>query len=105
MDKIQKMIEAYNKKARKWGFDEIEIVNGRISKPFAEKVNMNYGFFKAIKVLYQNGYMKEDYEKIKNALPIEKEMVLSSEQPSHIYESTKHEESIEEQAFANTFRE
>ena len=105
MDKIQKMIEAYNKKAHKWGFDEIEIVNGRISKPFAEKVNMNYGFFKAIKVLYQNGYMKEDYDKIKNALPpIQKEMVISSEKPSHIYDSPKKEMTIEEQAFANTFK-
>ena len=104
MDKIQKMVEAYNKKARKWGFDEIEIIDGKISKSFVGKVNMNGGFFKGINILYQNGYMKEDYEKIKNALPIENEMVLSSEQPSHIYENTKHEESIEEQAFANTFR-
>ena len=101
MDKIQKMIEAYNKKARKWGFDEIEIINGRISKPFAEKVNMNYGFFKAIKVLYQNGYMKEDYDKIKNALP-----PIKVEEPKPIEKKieVKHEISIEEQAFANTFK-
>jgi len=101
MDKIQKMIEAYNKKARKWGFDEIEIVNGRISKPFAEKVNMNYGFFKAIKVLYQNGYMKEDYDKIKNALP-----PIKVEEPKPIEKKVEveHEISIEEQAFANTFK-
>ena len=101
MDKIQKMIEAYNKKARKWGFDEIEIINGRISKPFAEKVNMNYGFFKAIKVLYQNGYMKEDYDKIKNALP-----PIKVEEPKPIEKKVEveHEISIEEQAFANTFK-
>ena len=104
MDKIQKMVEAYNKKANKWGFDEIEIVDGKISKEFTEKSTKGKGLFGSINILYQNGYMKEDYEKIKNALPIEKEMVLSSEQPSHIYESTKHEESIEEQAFTNTFR-
>jgi phosphosulfolactate synthase (CoM biosynthesis protein A) len=102
MDKIQKMIEAYNKKARKWGFDEIEIVNGRISKPFMEKVNMNYGFFKAIKVLYQNGYMKEEYYKIKKALP--KVTPMKVETPIEKKVEVKHKESIEEQALANTFR-
>ena len=68
MSKVEKMIEAYNKKAKKWGFDEIEIVNGKISKPFINKINFDGGFFKGIKILYQNGYMEEDYNKIEKAL-------------------------------------
>jgi phosphosulfolactate synthase (CoM biosynthesis protein A) len=105
MDKIQKMVEAYNKTARKWGFDEIEIIDGKISKSFVGKVNMNGGFFKGINILYQNGYMKEDYEKIKNSLPqVTKEKAISFEKPSHVYEEHKHEMTIEEEALANTFR-
>jgi phosphosulfolactate synthase (CoM biosynthesis protein A) len=105
MDKIQKMVEAYNKKANKWGFDEIEIVDGKISRNFTEKSTEGKGFFGSINILYQNGYMKEDYEKIKNSLPqVTKEKVISFEKPSHIYNNPKHEESIEEQAFANTFK-
>jgi phosphosulfolactate synthase (CoM biosynthesis protein A) len=101
MDKIQKMVEAYNKKARKWGFDEIEIIDGKISKSFVGKVNMNGGFFKGINILYQNGYMKEDYDKIKTALSS-----IKAETPKPIEKKVevKHEKSIEEQAFANTFR-
>lgn len=101
MDKIQKMIEAYNKKARKWGFDEIEIVDGKISKSFVCKVNMNGGIFKGINILYQNGYMKEDYDKIKTALSS-----IKAETPKPIEKKVevKHEKSIEEQAIANTFR-
>ena len=30
MNKIEKMVKAYNKKAEKWGYDNIEIVNGSI---------------------------------------------------------------------------
>ena len=68
MEKINKMIEAYNKKAEKWGFDEIKISNGTITTQFKEKSNDNCSFFKKIKIVYQNGYMQEDYEKIKKEL-------------------------------------
>jgi phosphosulfolactate synthase (CoM biosynthesis protein A) len=99
------MVKAYNKKAQKWGFDEIEIVNGKISKEFSEKSTEGKGFFGSINVIYQNRYMKEDYEKIKNSLPqVTKEIVLSSEKPSNVYEEHKHEMTIEEEALANTFR-
>lgn len=101
MDKIQKMIEAYNKKARKWGFDEIEIVDGKISKSFVCKVNMNGGIFKGINILYQNGYMKEDYDKIKTALSSIK---AETPQPIEKKVEVKQQKSIEEQAIANTFR-
>jgi len=102
MDKIQKIIEAYNKKARKWGFDEIEIVDGKISKSFVGKVNMNGGIFKGIKILYQNGYMKEEYDKIKKALPKVTPMKVETQIEKKV--EVKHKESIEEQALANTFR-
>ena len=68
MEKINKMIEAYNKKAVKWGYDEIKISNGTIVPQFKEKSNDNCSFFKKIKIVYQNGYMQEDYEKIKKEL-------------------------------------
>ncbi len=68
MAKIDKMIEAYNKKAKKWGFDELEVNNGSLNVEFKEKTTVGYSCFERIKVLYQNGYMKEDYEKIKKAL-------------------------------------
>ena len=101
MDKIQKMVEAYNKKASKWGFDEIEIVDGKISKEFTEKSTKGKGIFGSINVIYQNGYMKEDYEKIKNSLP-----PIKVEEPKPIEKKVeiKHDISIEEQAFANTFK-
>jgi len=88
-----------------WGFDEIEIVDGKISKEFTEKSTKGKGFFGSINILYQNGYMKEDYEKIKNSLPqVTKEKAISFEKPSHVYEEHKHEMTIEEEALANTFR-
>ena len=99
MDKIQKMIEAYNNKAHKWGFDEIEIVDGKISKEFSEKSTEGKGFFGSINILYQNGYMKEDYDKIKNSLSL-----IKVEKPIEKKTEVKHEESIEEQAFSNTFK-
>lgn len=68
MAKVEKMIEAYNKKAKKWGFDELEVNNGSLNVEFKEKTTVGYSHFERIKVLYQNGYMKEDYEKIKKAL-------------------------------------
>lgn len=70
MEKIQKMIEAYNKKAKKWGYDEISIENNQINKPFAEKTTIGCSFCGKIKIAYQNGYLKEDYEKIEKALNI-----------------------------------
>ena len=118
MDKIQKMVEAYNKKARKWGFDEIEIVNCEISKKFSEKSTEGKGFFGKVNTLYQNGYMKEDYNKIKKALwykhgecsPTIKNALPKADVSYDLslihfpYEEPKHELSIEEQALANTFR-
>ena len=102
MDKIQKMIEAYNKKANKWGFDEIEIVDGKISKEFTEKSTKGKGLFGSINILYQNGYMKEDYDKIAKALSLIKvENSKSTEKKIEV----KYEKSIEEEAFANTFKE
>lgn len=98
MEKIKEMVEAYNKKAHKWGFDEIEIIDGKISKEFTEKSTEGKGIFGSINVLYQNGYMKEDYEKIKNALP----QVTTIEVKKKV--EVKRNESIEEQALANTFK-
>ena len=101
MEKIQKMIKAYNKKAKKWGFDEIEVVNGKLSKGFSEKSTSGNSFFGKINVIYQNGYMKEDYEKIKNALP-----PIKAEEPKPIEKKVevKQEKTIEEEAFEKTFK-
>ena len=98
IQKIQKMIEAYNKKANKWGFDKIEVT---LNTEFKEKTTIGYSFFGRIKVLYQNGYMKEYYKKIKNSLP-----PIKVEEPKPIEKKVeiKHDISIEEQAFANTFK-
>lgn len=111
MEQIKKMIEAYNKKAQKWGFDEIEIVNGEISKKFSEKTTFNYGFFTKIKILYQNGYMKEDYEKIKNALSLIKfkepktnNVIVEDSVLPLLKETIKYDETIEEEALKNTFK-
>ena len=68
MEKVEKMIKAYNEKARKWGFEELTVDNSSINSYFKEKEIIDDSFFKKIKILYQNGYMKEDYEKIKKAL-------------------------------------
>jgi hypothetical protein len=70
MKKIQKMIEAYNKKAKKWEYDEISIENNQINKPFIEKTTIGCSFWEKIKIVYRNGYLKEDYEKIEKALNI-----------------------------------
>jgi hypothetical protein len=64
------MIKAYNKKAKKWGYDEISIENNQINKPFIEKTTIGYSFWRKIKIAYQNEYLKEDYEKIEKALNI-----------------------------------
>ncbi|MCR4853875.1 MAG: hypothetical protein K5893_09830 [Prevotella sp.] len=56
MKKLEKMIKAYNKKAAKWGFDSIEIVDGKISRPFVEKPLEHLPFFPSLKIAYQNGY-------------------------------------------------
>lgn len=68
MEKINKMIEAYNKKAVKWGYDLICVINDKLNEPFIEKSTEGMSFFKKIKTTFQNGYMKEDYEKIKKEL-------------------------------------
>lgn len=101
MEKIQKMIEAYNKKAKKWGFDEIEVVNGKLSKEFSEKSTSGNSFFGKINVIYQNGYMKEDYEKIKNVLPPIK---AEESKPIEKKVEVRHEKTIEEEAFEKTFK-
>ena len=98
------MIEAYNKKAKKWGFDEIEVVNGKISKDFSEKEMNGKGFLAKIKTLYQNGYMKEDYLAIKNVLP----QITFNEPKTNetiVRDTVLSQETIEEQALKNTFKE
>ena len=42
MAKIDKMIEAYNKKAKKWGFDELEVNNGSLNVEFKAKTTVGY---------------------------------------------------------------
>jgi len=68
MTKINTMIEAYNKKARKWGYDEISVENGKLNREFIEKSTLGMSFWKKIKTAYRNGYLEEDYEKIKAKL-------------------------------------
>lgn len=66
MNKIEKMVKAYNKKAEKWGYDKIEIVNGSINKPFKIKYNCmeSMNVFKKMKMMYRDGNLMEDYYKI-----------------------------------------
>jgi len=73
MKKLEKMITAYNKKAEKWGFSKIEVVNGKITEDFVEKPYDGLPFFAFMKVAYQNGYLKEDYEKIEKRLSLLKD--------------------------------
>lgn len=104
MEQIKKMIEAYNKKAKKWGFDEIEVNNGSLNTEFKEKTTIGYSFFGRIKVLYQNGYMKEDYLAIKNVLP----QITFNEPKTNetiVRDTVLSQETIEEQALKNTFKE
>ena len=65
--KLEKMISAYNKRAGKWGFNELEIKDGKLVKEFVEQPVFG-SFLSKIATLYKNGYMKEDYEKIKKTL-------------------------------------
>ena len=57
-----------NNKAKKWKYDEISIESNQINKPFIEKTTIGCSFWRKIKIAYQNGYLKEDYEKIEKAL-------------------------------------
>ena len=68
MKRIDKLIEAYNKKAEKWGYTPIVMQNGRILNEFDEKETDGLPFLKRLIVLYRNGYLKEDYEKIQSML-------------------------------------
>lgn len=67
MKTVNEKIEAYNKKAKKWGYKPIVIRKGKVVGEFDEKYL--YGsFFHRIKMAYHNGYLKEDFEKIKKEL-------------------------------------
>ena len=68
MERIDKLIDAYNKKAEKWGYNPIVVKNGRMINAFDEKDVNGLPFFKRLTVLFQNGYLKEDYEKINDLL-------------------------------------
>jgi hypothetical protein len=68
MKKVNEMIEAYNKKAEKWGYKKIEIIDGKIGHEFDTKPENEGSLFKKMGIVYKNGYMKGDYEKIKKAL-------------------------------------
>ena len=68
MEKIEKMIKAYNKKAEKWGYETVNVENGKTMEKFVGKPLDGLSFFKKIKVAYQNGYLNEDYDKIKKEL-------------------------------------
>lgn len=112
MEKIKKMIESYNKTAQKWGFDGIEIINGKISKDFSEKTTYAMGFFKKIKIIFQNGYMEDDYQKIKKALSEIKLKEQKTDDAVTVEDSAntlgkktaKYDETIEEEALKNTFK-
>ncbi len=68
MGKIEKMVLAYNRKADKWGYAKITVSNGKIMEKFVGKPLDGLSFLKKIKVVYQNGYLNEDYDKIKKEL-------------------------------------
>jgi hypothetical protein len=111
MEQVKKMIESYNKKAQKWRFEKIEVINGKISKEFSEKTTNGKGFFGKIKVIYQNGYMKEDYEKIKNALseikfeePKTDNTIVEDGALTLFKKTIKYDKTIEEEALKNTFK-
>ena len=111
MEKIKKMIESYNKTAQKWGFDEIEIINGKISKDFSEKTTYAMGFFKKIKIIFQNGYMEDDYQKIKKALseikleePKTDDATVEDSVLTLFKKTVKYDKTIEEDALKNTFK-
>lgn len=67
MEKINKMIKAYNKKAEKWGYETVSVENGELMpETFEPKLWLgeNMSFIKRIKTMYRNGYLQEDYNKI-----------------------------------------
>ena len=71
MDKLEKMIKAYNKKAEKWEYETLQVVNGKlIPDVFTPKYNNldQMGFFKKIKTLYRDGYLQEDFNKIQERI-------------------------------------
>lgn len=111
MEQVKKMIESYNKKAQKWRFEKIEVINGKISKEFSEKTTNGKGFFGKIKVIYQNGYMKEDYDKITKALseikfeePKTDNTIVEDDALTLFKKTVKYDKTIEEEAFKNTFK-
>ena len=67
MKKIEKLISAYNKRAGKWGFNEIKVVRGKIADEFVDQPVFG-SFLDKITTLYKNGYMKAEYDKIKRLL-------------------------------------
>lgn len=65
--KLEKMISAYNKRAGKWGFNELKIRKGKIVKEFVDQPVFGC-FLDKITTLYRNGYMQAEYNKIKKTL-------------------------------------
>ena len=64
MDKKLRLIESYNKKAKKWGYEELSLKDGKVIGNFTPKNIDSKSFIMKIIILFQNGYMEEDYMKI-----------------------------------------
>ncbi len=74
MKKIEKMVKAYNKCARRFGYDTISIdyENKKIVGEYTPRDIDEYkgfkGFFKSVFVGGLNGSMEEDYQRIAKRL-------------------------------------
>lgn len=67
--KVLKIIDGYNKKARKWGYELLtyNVEDSSISGKFTEKTdaeNSKAGFMAEMKEAYKNGDLCEEWKKI-----------------------------------------
>lgn len=67
--KVLKIIDGYNKKAKKWGYELLtyNVEDSTISGKFTEKTDAEdskAGFMAEMKEAYKNGYLEEEWKKI-----------------------------------------
>lgn len=65
LPKVINIINGYNKKAEKWGYELLTLnSDNTISGKFIPKEDSNAGFMQKMKEAYKNGDLEEEWKKI-----------------------------------------
>jgi hypothetical protein len=70
MQKLQNIIAKYNQKAEAWGYETLSFDSSikELNTVFSRKAAANCNAFKNIKLLYRDGYLESEFNKIQKLI-------------------------------------